>query len=72
MCVCVCVRVCTFLKKPEGSLVQVERKGIRKEKKEEKTLCHGLSAILSWLSYLYFVKDFKDHEQQSSILSFKL
>lgn len=40
----VCVRVCTFLKKPEETSVQVERKGKeekKKKKKENRTLCHS-------------------------------
>lgn len=54
-----CAYVCTFLKKPEKTSVQVERKGKEKKRKEKRFSCHGLSVILSWLSYLYFVRDFK-------------
>lgn len=59
VCVNVCVCACTFLKKPERTSVQVERKREEEKRKEKRISCHGLSAIFSWLSYLYFVRDFK-------------
>lgn len=59
VCGCVWVCVCIFLKKPERTSVQVERKRKEKKRKEKRISHHGLSVILFWLSYLYFVRDFK-------------
>lgn len=54
--VCVCVHFFEEVRKdfsPSGE----ERK--REKRKEKRISCHVLSVILSWLSYLYFVRDFK-------------
>lgn len=63
MCRCVCVWmcdcVCTFLKKPVRTSVQVERKGIEKKNEGKKTRMSWFITYSLWLSYLYFVRDFK-------------